>query len=144
MKSGFFIGDKFYMTKNCEKCGIPFIINPKGINNANRFCSRTCYYNAQKGTTLDKKTKHKKHIKLKINGKNIYEHRYIFEQNVRPLLPGEIIHHKNEDKQENTLENLEVLSGQAKHLHEHNYFRDKKISKEKESQMINDFKEYGF
>jgi len=45
----------------------------------------------------------------------VYEHRYVVECALgRQLKPYEHVHHKNRDKQDNRLENLEVVSG-SKH-----------------------------
>jgi len=48
-----------------------------------------------------------------------HEHRTVAEAKIgRPLLPGEIVHHKDHDKRNNHPDNLEVLT-QADHLRTH-------------------------
>lgn len=49
-----------------------------------------------------------------------YEHRLVAEQKIsRRLLPGEQVHHKNENKQDNRPENLEVMASGAEHFVHH-------------------------
>jgi DNA invertase Pin-like site-specific DNA recombinase len=48
---------------------------------------------------------------IKVNGKKMDEHRYIMEQYLgRPLLRDEVVHHKDGDKTNNDIENLELMS----------------------------------
>ena len=47
--------------------------------------------------------------KIKVDGKWILEHRYVIEQNIgRKLHKEEKVHHKNANRSDNRLENLEL------------------------------------
>lgn len=48
---------------------------------------------------------------IKVNGKKIDEHRYVMEQHLgRQLSRDEVVHHKDGDKSNNDIENLELMS----------------------------------
>lgn len=54
-----------------------------------------------------------------ISGKPVYVHRTVMEQKLgRKLKPGELVHHKDENKLNNDPDNLE-LTNRSKHAKEH-------------------------
>ena len=47
---------------------------------------------------------------IRVNGKKVDEHRYIMEQYLgRKLSRDEVVHHKNGEKDDNDVDNLEVM-----------------------------------
>ncbi len=62
--------------------------------------------------------------KLKIAGRTVQEHRHVVELHIgRRLERWELVHHKNGDKKDNRIENLEVVTAQW-HSQHHNQKHD--------------------
>lgn len=119
------------MIRECEICSFP--LTRKQIKTCSRECQAELFRRAYRGRGKSP------YIQIRNeNGEREYLHRYIFRTKVRPLRNGEIVHHKNENKRDNSVNNLEAISGRAAHLHEHNYWRKPLQSSEE------DFKTFGW
>jgi HNH endonuclease len=97
----------------CGQCGKRFMRYVKpALRRSNHYCSHECWIacrSRQGFRVYDCSSGYK--IK-QINNKKIYEHRDIMEKQLgRILFPKETVHHKNGDRSDNRLENLELWSG---------------------------------
>lgn len=110
----------------CEHCGDTFSVAPSVYEKDGcKFCSRQCYREAApvgenhpnwKGGRF---TRSDGYVAIRVDGDYILEHRQIMEQHLgRKLATREHVHHKNGIKDDNRIENLEVLSVED-HAREH-------------------------
>jgi len=89
----------------CRTCATSFIPRPRG----QYFCSCKC---AQQNKTVNPRTT--RYRATKKDGKHNALHREVMESTLgRPLLPTEIVHHKNGNKLDNRPDNLEIMSLEA-------------------------------
>lgn len=112
--------------KSCIYCGEEFIVPPS--LSAAMFCSRTC--RTTERNLLDNPAK-RLEARIKIresrlgpgNGRTyektfgVHTHRVLAEKRLgRKLLPGEIIHHIDGNRRNNSLDNLMVFNSQGDHV----------------------------
>ena len=104
----------------CQKCGAPFTVEPWRAKRA-KFCGWTCKQKACSAIAnviIAEKYRYTG-TKTYVKRGGRHEHRVVAEQMLgRPLLPGEIVHHKNQNKKDNRPENLEVMT-QSEHARLH-------------------------
>lgn len=113
--------------RTCRQCNKVFFVKPSELG---RYCSRSCAWMGTKGpeyNALISQNSAKKRGDMlrglgrkgyiKLNGR--HEHRVVAEKMIgRPLRKGEIVHHKDGDKQNNDPSNLSVMM-QRDHMQEH-------------------------
>jgi hypothetical protein len=102
---------------SCPSCKKQFRKYPDGV--ARKYCSMDCYNKMRINhfPKYDYPKKESKNYKVKkINGKQVYAHRWIVEQHLgRKLNRNEVVHHINGDPHDNRIENLQVMS-QSDHM----------------------------
>ena len=129
---------KYNHTRVCDWCGITFEGYPGKPKGEHHFCSKDCRcqwlgwhnqfqrVNQPGGLTVVERLKIRRSRLGTGEGKgytkifSVAAHRLIAEQKLgRPLRPGEVVHHIDENKRNNDPENLEVLPNQSVHAKLH-------------------------
>ena len=96
---------KQHVSLVCQKCGATFTVEPYRALKA-KFCGWTCKQKA--GAAIANVIIAEKYrytgTKTYVKRGGRHEHRVVAEQMLgRTLLPGEIVHHKNQNKKDNRL-----------------------------------------
>jgi hypothetical protein len=113
------------VTVRCAQCGLEFTAR---ADRHRKFCSYACFGLSIRGE------KHYRyqggHINyhgyqvIQIDAAPVLLHRHLMEEHLgRRLLPREEVHHINEDRLDNRLENLMLLASESEHQMEHCGFR---------------------
>lgn len=113
----------------CRECGKTF----RPLRASQKYCSRPCMWKNNGGHNrkdaswwVDNKGYWVGRIW--VNGKRVFKrkHRWMVEQTIgRQLLRSEVVHHKNGDKRDNRIDNLEVMEF-GKHSSMENLTREHK------------------
>lgn len=106
---------RVYPAKTCPQCGLLFKIPDQ----RQKYCCMKCRRNAYKGNgnpnfrNGSRASAGYKVVHVTGDGKHSLEHRLVLENKIgRKLLPGEQVHHIDEDKTNNHPDNLEALTPQ--------------------------------
>lgn len=94
----------------CPICGKVFDKREK-----QKYCSRVCQGIAKRGkphpSTGGISKNREGYVRVYVDGKYVMQHRLVMEQALgRKLQKDEIVHHKDHDKENNSIENLELMS----------------------------------
>lgn len=113
-------------TVTCETCGLTFERDTyRARQRSHHFCSRPCFFEWNRGSNnplwkADRGIDGLGYIWIRLpDGKGRRaEHRWVWEQANGPIPQGYEIHHRNEDRTDNRLENLELVT-LAEHRRRH-------------------------
>jgi len=101
------------VTVICHNCGTEFKVKPKRVRRGVKYCSMDCRRGHQ---YTGKFVRSDGYVAVKVNGRFELEHRVIMAQYLnRPLRSDEHTHHRNGNKSDNRLENLEIV-GVGEHI----------------------------
>lgn len=102
----------------CSGCGKTFRHRRPRV----RYCSVACHHkaNPRKPTAGHRGITAQGYVRLTLpDGSRVLEHRWVWEQANGPIPDGALVHHRNEVKTDNRLENLMLVASVAAHNAEH-------------------------
>lgn len=96
---------KSTVNKKCKFCGVMFSVLP---STGRKYCSYECFRLSSTGIGgMDKDG----YWRIYVDGNRVREHRHIMEEHLgRKLEPNEVIHHKDRDRVNNDISNLELMT----------------------------------
>lgn len=124
----------------CKACNHQFFAEKGEVNRGCAiFCSRSCYFASRKGTRMGPlnscwkggRVNHKGYIMVikdshprRSKTGYVYEHVLVMEEHIgRFLTKEEVVHHINNQRNDNRIENLILFKNQSEHISHHNQLR---------------------
>lgn len=98
---------------SCRQCGDSYVRygSEFKLYKESVFCSRECRTAFRRATPFSSNKSSSGYKTKNICGKQIKEHRVVLEKHLgRPLSSNESVHHRNGDRADNRIENLELWS----------------------------------
>ncbi len=125
--------------KKCSNCYILFNrwikngkLEPTSDFKIRKFCSHDCYVKYNIGANHynfnpNGNSREDGYVRIAVNGKRVYLHRYVMEQNIgRKLEKHEHVHHKDGNPLNNNINNLELTTNS---LHLKMHYKERNINK---------------
>lgn len=103
----------------CPGCGVEF----ESPRKDSIYCSRSCRSRANaKPPSVGYRAVHQPTGYVRVvmeDGSRELEHRIVWSMNYGPIPPGGMIHHRNHDKTDNRVENLQLVMNNKEHTAAH-------------------------